>query len=73
MPFPSLRQYSVVEGKDQFPKMYIKRLLEEAFANSLSKVKDPKQLVESLTIVKSISQVKRTKKRSAAKKKKKSG
>jgi hypothetical protein len=55
-------QYRYVLVKDQkdFPKAYIKSLVKEAFANSLAKVKDEKQIREGLTIVKSISPVKRT-------------
>lgn len=41
---------------------YIKKLVGEAYANSLSKVKDPKQFKQGLTIVKSISAKKRPKK-----------
>lgn len=66
-------QYRYVLVKDQkgFPKAYIKKLVKEAHANSLAKVKDQKQIKEGLTIVKSISPVKRTlkpKKKLAAKK-----
>src|SRR5712675_824549 len=50
-------QYRYIFEKDKknFPKVYIKKLVQEAYANSLSKVKDPKQIKEGLTIVKSIS------------------
>jgi hypothetical protein len=38
----------------------MKKLVKEAYANSLSKVKDAKQLMQGLTIVKSVSEKKRT-------------
>lgn len=52
-------RYVLVKNVEDFPKEYIKSLLKEAHANSLSKVKDPKQIKEGLTILKSISPVKR--------------
>ena len=52
-------RYILVKDKSTFPKAYIKKLVLEAYANSLAKVKDPKQLMQGMTIVKSISQVKR--------------
>ena len=55
-------RYLLVKNKKDFPKTYIKKLLKEAFANSLAKVKDNKQLMEGATITKSISATKREKK-----------
>jgi hypothetical protein len=55
-------RYILVKSKSTFPKAYIKKLLKEAYANSLAKVKDKKQLCQGLTITKSISPVKRKKK-----------
>ncbi len=55
-------RYFLVKNRNDFPKTYIKKLLKEAFVNSMLKVKDPKQIMEGMTIVKSISAVKRTKK-----------
>jgi hypothetical protein len=55
-------RYILVKNKNEFPKAYIKRLLKEAFTNSILKVKDPKQIMESKTIVKSVSAAKRKKK-----------
>jgi hypothetical protein len=52
-------RYILVESKTDFPKTYIKKLLKEAYANSLAKVKDPKQMLKGQTIVKSISAKKR--------------
>src|SRR6478752_23838 len=38
-------RYIIINNKNDFPKTYIKKLLKEAWANSLAKVKDPKQIV----------------------------
>ncbi len=54
-------RYILVEDFDAFPKAYIKKLVKEAYQNSLSKVKDEKQLRSGLTITKSISDKKRAK------------
>lgn len=62
-------RYILVTSKKDFPKTYIKKLLKDAYTNSLAKVKDPKQLEEGLTITKSISAVKRVKKPLEKKKK----
>jgi hypothetical protein len=61
-------RYILVERTDEFPKAYIKKLLKEAYANSLAKVKDKKQLMKGATITKSISAKKRPAGRSAMKK-----
>ena len=61
-------RYFLVKSKDDFPKTYMKKLLKQAFANSLAKVKHKKQLMEGATITKSISAVKREKKPVAKKK-----
>jgi hypothetical protein len=58
-------RYILVENRADFPKTYIKKLLKEAYTNSLAKVKDPNQIQKGQTIVKSIS----TKKRQLSKKK----
>src|SRR5882672_7388794 len=52
-------RYIQVKNKRDFPKAYIKKLLKEAYANSLAKVKDPGQITEGTTITKSISARKR--------------
>jgi hypothetical protein len=52
-------RYILVKSKEEFPKAYIKKLVKEAYANSLKKVKDKKQLMQGATITKSISPVKR--------------
>ena len=57
-------RYILVKNKEDFPKAYITRLIKEAFANSLAKVKDKKQFKQGATMVKSIS----TKKRKAGRK-----
>lgn len=55
-------RYILVKDKKEFPKAYIKKLVKEAYRNSLAKVKDKKQLMQGATIVKSVSAKKRTKK-----------
>jgi hypothetical protein len=54
-------RYILVNSIEKFPKVYIKRLLKEAYANSMMKVKDPKQIKKGETITKSISSSKRPK------------
>ncbi|MCM3904826.1 MAG: hypothetical protein ND866_24280 [Pyrinomonadaceae bacterium] len=63
-------RYILVKNKNDFPKAYIKKLLKEAYANSLAKVKDKSQMMQGATITKSISAVKRKSGRVAGKKKK---
>lgn len=58
-------RYILVTDRIKFPKVYIEKLVDEAYANSLAKVKDKKQIMHGKTIVKSISSKKRP---SAAKK-----
>jgi hypothetical protein len=55
-------RYLLVRDKSAFPKTYIKKLMKEAFMYSMLKVKDPKQIMEGMTFVKSVSAVKRVKK-----------
>jgi hypothetical protein len=64
-------RYILVPDKNKFPKAYIKKLVKEAYANSLAKVKDKKQIMNGQTIVKSISTKKREKKSKPVKAKKK--
>jgi hypothetical protein len=52
-------RYILVKSKQDFPKAYIKKLVKQAYANSMRKVKDKKQLIQGKTITKSISRVKR--------------
>lgn len=52
-------RYILVTDKKKFPKTYIKKLVNEAYANSLSKIKNQKQMMHGQTIVKSISAKKR--------------
>lgn len=54
-------RYILVPDLKKFPRKYITKLVKEAYANSLAKVKDKKQIMEGLTIVKSVSEKKRTK------------
>ena len=63
-------RYILVPDKNKFPKAYIKKLVREAYANSLEKVKDKKQIMNGQTIVKSISTKKREKKGKPVKTKK---
>jgi hypothetical protein len=53
-------RYILVTSLEEFPKNYIKKLVKEAYQNSLSKVKDKKQIVNGQTITKSVSPVKRS-------------
>jgi hypothetical protein len=64
-------RYILVPDKKTFPKAYIIKLIREAYANSLRKVKDKKQIMNGQTILKSISSKKREKKIKSAKSKKK--
>jgi hypothetical protein len=65
-------RYILVTDKKKFPKAYIKKLVNEAYANSLAKVKDQQQIMHGQTIVKSISDKKRSgKTKKAAKPRKK--
>ena len=59
-------RYIIVTGKRSFPKAYIKKLVHLAYTNALSKIRDPKQIKEGLTIVKSISDKKRAQKKKKA-------
>ena len=63
-------RYLLVKDQKSFPRAYMKKLIKEAYLNSLDKVKDPKLIVNGKTITKSISSVKRVKKSVASKKKK---
>jgi hypothetical protein len=64
-------RYTLVKSKKDFPKTYIKKLLQQAHVNSLAKVKDPNQIVQGKTITKSISTAKRSLKPKSVKKSKK--
>jgi hypothetical protein len=52
-------RYIIVNNKDDFPKTYIKKLMKEAYANSLAKVEDKNQIIKGKTITKSISPAKK--------------
>jgi hypothetical protein len=62
-------RYILVPDRKEFPKAYIKKLLKEAYTNSLSKVKDKIEIVNGKTITKSISSVKRKPGKTPVKKK----
>ena len=55
----ALYRYIKVINKDDFPKEYIKQLLEMAYENSTGRMKPVKKAIKGETIVKSISPVKR--------------
>ncbi|MFL5752886.1 MAG: hypothetical protein ACJ76F_05720 [Bacteroidia bacterium] len=55
-------RYLLIRDQKSFPKTYLKELIKEAWLNSLSKVKEPTQIVNGKTIVKSVSLSKRKKK-----------
>jgi hypothetical protein len=61
-------RYILVRNVEEFPKAYIKRLVKEAYNNSLVKVKDQNQIICGHTITKSISAKKRTAKSKTKKK-----
>lgn len=48
-------RYITVPDVKDFPVIYIKQLLQQAWINSLKLVKDPKQMMQGKTITKSIS------------------
>jgi len=52
-------RYIIIGKPGDLPKTYIKKLIKEAYAYSLSLVKDKKQLMKGQTITKSISPVKK--------------
>ena len=62
-------RYILVNDKIKFPKTYVRKLMKEAYSNSLAKVKDKSQIIQGQTIVKSISEKKRPAKPSKAVKK----
>jgi len=61
-------RYMLVKSRSAFPKTYIKKLVKEAYANSLQKVKDKTQLMKGKTITKSVSTKKRELKKKIIKK-----
>jgi len=63
-------RYVLVKSREDFPKAYIRKLVKEAYTNSLAKVKDKTQLMRGATITKSISTANRSSKRGLAQKKK---
>jgi hypothetical protein len=52
-------RYIKVKHREDFPEWHMKQLLEEAYQNSLSRMKPVKDPVKGATIVKSISPVKK--------------
>ena len=60
-------RYLLVKNKKDFPKTYVKKLLKDAYINSVLKVKDQSQIIRGQTITKSVSAIKRQKKSPAKK------
>lgn len=60
-------RYILVENFETFPRTYIRKLIADAYDNSLRKVKDKKQILNGLTITKSISGKKRPDKKDVKK------
>lgn len=56
-------RYLRVTDKKDFPKSYIKKLMKQAYTNSLSKVKDEGEIIHGATILKAVSKTKRKGKR----------
>lgn len=52
-------RYVLVKSTTAFPKPYMKKLVKEAYLNSLAKIKDKNQLMSGATITKSVSKTKR--------------
>jgi hypothetical protein len=52
-------RYIKVTSPSNFPEPYIRKLLAEAYANSMVKLKPDAKMIESQTIVKSISELKK--------------
>ena len=52
-------RYILVKNKKDFPKAYMKKLMKEAFANAVAKIKNPKDVMQGQTITKAIYEKKR--------------
>lgn len=55
----SLYRHITIKDKKDFPKADITKLLQEAYANSIARLKDERQILKGQTITKSISPVQR--------------
>jgi hypothetical protein len=55
----SLYRSITIKTKSDFPKEYIKKLLQEAYKHALARLKENKQVIKGATITKSISAKKR--------------
>ncbi len=55
----SLYRHITIKDKKDLPEADIKKLLQEAYANSIARLKDERQIVKGQTITKSISPVQR--------------
>jgi len=52
-------RYIIVKNKNDFPKTYMKKLLKEAHAYSLTRLKDDRPVMQGATITRSISPIKK--------------
>jgi hypothetical protein len=52
-------RYILVKDKKMFPRSYITKLVNQAYKNASGSVKDKREIVHGLTIVKSVSEKKR--------------
>ncbi len=52
-------RYILVKSKTEFPKTYIKKLVKDAYLNSIAKVKDKNEIKHGVTIVRCITAKKR--------------
>ena len=67
-------RYILVDNFKTFPKAYMRKLVANAYDNSIAKVKDPGLILHGLTVTKSVSLKKRAiKKKPVVKKKKSTG
>jgi hypothetical protein len=63
-------RYILVDSIKTFPKSYIRKLVAEAYANAMARVKDKKQILNGQTMTKSVSEKKRKLKKQSKPKKK---
>lgn len=55
----SLYRYITVNNKEEFPALYMKKILKEAYAHSLTRLKEGEPKIKGATIIKSIAAKKR--------------
>ena len=54
-------RYLRVKSINEFSETYVEALIKDAYANSIAKIKDPRQVMQGKTITKSVSKTKRLK------------